>query len=58
MRVYPDLVLDVVGGLYLKDYVYNALYHLAKISKFSMLLITYQESVAGRNVSATRSNPE
>ena len=54
----PILVPDLVNGLCLKDYIcaINPLYHLAKISKFSMLLITYQESVAASNLSASRSN--
>lgn len=36
----------------------NALYCLAKISKLSTLIITYQESVAARNLSASSNNPE
>lgn len=36
----------------------NPLYHLAMISKFSVLLITYLESVEPRNLSALRSNLE
>ena len=56
----PLLVPDLVNSLCLKDYicVINPLYHLAKISKFSMLLIIYRESVAARNLSTSRSNLE
>ena len=53
-------VPGLVNSLCLKDYIrtINPLYHLAKISKFSMLLITYRESVAASNLSASRSNLE
>ena len=56
MRLDPDSV----NGLCLKDYIcaINPLYHLAKISKFSMLLVTYRGSVAARNLSTSRSNLE
>ena len=59
MQLDPDLVPDLVNGLCLKDYicVIYPLYHLAKISKFRMLLITYRESVAARNLSASSSDP-
>ena len=60
MQLDPDLVPDLVNGLCLKDYMcaINPLYHLAKISKFSMLLITYRECVAVRTLSTSRSNLE
>ena len=60
MRLDPDLVSDLVNGLCLKDYMctISPLYHLVRISKFSMLLITYQESVVARTLSASRSNLE
>ena len=60
MRLDPLLVPDLLNGLCLKDYIYaiNPLYHLAKISKFSMLVITYRESVVARNLSISRSNLE
>lgn len=55
-----DLVSHLVSDLCLKDYIctINPLYHLDKISTFSMLLITYQGSVMARNLSASRSNFE
>ena len=50
----------LVNGLCRKDYIcaINPLYHLAKISKFSMLLVTYRGSVVTRNLSASSSNLE
>ena len=60
MRLDPILVPDLVNSLVLKDYIcaINPLHHLAKISKFSMLLVTHRGSVAARNLSASRSNLE
>jgi len=49
----PSLALDSVNQLCLKDYMctINPLHHLAKIFKDSAhLLVTYQESVAARNL--------
>lgn len=42
MQLDPNLILDLVNSVYLKDYmcIINHLSHLAKISTFSMLLIT------------------
>lgn len=54
----PLLIPDLVSDLWLKDCICTIypFYHLAKISKkFSTLLITYQDSVAARNPSASRS---
>lgn len=49
---------DTVSGLCLKDYIctINTLYHLGKISKLSMLLITCRESVVAEHLSASRTN--
>ena len=60
MRLDPILVPDLVSGLRLKDYMcaIMPLDHFAKISEFSMLLITYRESVAARNLSTLRSDLE
>lgn len=48
----------LVNSLCLKAYMctVNPLYHLAKISRFSMLLITYRQCVTTRNLSALRSS--
>lgn len=60
MQLDPDSVLDLVNSLRLWDYMctINSLYHLAKISKFIMLIITYQESAVARNLSSSRSHLE
>lgn len=59
MQLDPDIVPDLVSSFCLKDSMctVNPLYPLAKISKFSMLLVTYQGPVA-RNLSALRSSFE
>lgn len=51
---------NLVNGFCLKDEMcrINPLYNLVKISKFSMLLITYWKSVVARNLSVSRSNLE
>ena len=58
MQLDPILDPDWVNGLCLKDYIckINPLYHLAKMAKFFMLLVTYRGSAAARNLSALRSN--
>lgn len=58
MQIDPLLVPDMVSGLCLKDYIctINTLYHLGKISKLSMLLITCRESIMAKNLSASRTN--
>lgn len=45
LQLQPFLLPDLINILWLKDYLCstNPLYHLAKISKFNMLFITYQE---------------
>lgn len=48
------LVPDLVSFLWLKDYIctIDSFYHIGKISKkFSILLITYQDSLAARSLS-------
>lgn len=54
----PDFIPDMVNGLCLSGYTcaINPLYHLAKMSKFSMLLLTYWGSVAARDLSTLRNN--
>lgn len=55
------LDLDLVPTVYvLKNYLCatNPLYHVANFSKFSMLLITYQEPLVARNLSILRSDLE
>lgn len=60
MQLDPILGPNLVNGLCLKDEMctINPLHNLVKISKFTMLLITYWASVMARNLSASRSNLE
>lgn len=58
MQLDPNLLLELVNILRVRDYMctINPLYHLANISKFIMLINTYQESAVARNLSPSRSN--
>lgn len=61
MLLDPALLPALVPAVdVLKNYLcaINLLYHVAKISKYIMLLITYQEPFVARNVSVLRSNLE
>lgn len=60
MRLDPDFLPGLVNSLRLKHCMcaINPLYHIAKISRFSGLLITYQEAVVARDLSASWSGLE